>query len=169
MRRRAPAINLQLAAVRHLHVHYLHTPGSVGRYTGMLRGLPFSFSAHAKDIWTTPAWEKRAKLDEALWTVYSGDLVGFVQGIPLALFMLAAGVVSRDTGVFPRWTGLVALGTVPLLVLGVGSVAGREVDGGPLVLPLMLGYLGTLVWTVAICVVLLRSASARADLVASAA
>ncbi len=55
--------------VRHLYVHYLHTPGSVGRYTGMLLGLPFSFSAHAKDIWTTPAWEKRAKLGEAQWTV----------------------------------------------------------------------------------------------------
>ena len=55
--------------VEHLHVHYLHTPGSVGRYTGLLRGLPFSFSAHAKDIWTTPAWEKRAKLEAAEWTV----------------------------------------------------------------------------------------------------
>lgn len=57
------------ADIEHLYVHYLHTPGSVGRYTGMLRGLPFSFSAHAKDIWTTPAWEKRAKLASAAWTV----------------------------------------------------------------------------------------------------
>ena len=53
--------------VRHLHVHYLHTPGSVGRYTGMLRRLPFSFSAHAKDIWTTPAWEQAEKLRECAW------------------------------------------------------------------------------------------------------
>ncbi len=57
------------ADVEHLYVHYLHTPGSVGRYTAMLRGLPFSFSAHAKDIWTTPDWEKRAKLEAAAWTV----------------------------------------------------------------------------------------------------
>jgi glycosyltransferase involved in cell wall biosynthesis len=57
------------ADVEHLHVHYLHTPGSVGRYTGLLRQLPFSLSAHAKDIWTTPAWEKRAKLEAAEWTV----------------------------------------------------------------------------------------------------
>lgn len=55
--------------VEHIYIHYLHTPGSVGRYTAMLRGLPFSFSAHAKDIWTTPAWEKRAKLEAAEWTV----------------------------------------------------------------------------------------------------
>ena len=29
-----------------------------------MRGLPWSCSAHAKDIWTTPDWEKREKLAE---------------------------------------------------------------------------------------------------------
>lgn len=52
-----------------LHVHYLHTPASVGRYAAMLRGLPFSLSAHAKDIWTTPDWEKREKLAECAFAV----------------------------------------------------------------------------------------------------
>jgi hypothetical protein len=42
-------------AIRHLHVHYLHTPASVVRYACLLSGRTFSFSAHAKDIWTTPA------------------------------------------------------------------------------------------------------------------
>lgn len=57
------------AGVDHLHVHYLHTPGSVGRYAARLRGLPFSLSAHAKDVWTIPDWEKREKLAAAAWTV----------------------------------------------------------------------------------------------------
>lgn len=52
-----------------LHVHYLHTPGSVGRYAAMLRGLPFSMSAHAKDVWTIPDWEKVEKLEAAAWAV----------------------------------------------------------------------------------------------------
>jgi glycosyltransferase involved in cell wall biosynthesis len=34
-----------------------------------LRGIPWSFSAHAKDIWLTPEWEKRAKLSRASWGV----------------------------------------------------------------------------------------------------
>jgi hypothetical protein len=42
-----------------LHAHFLHTPASVTRYAALLRGLPWSCSAHAKDIWTTPEWEKR--------------------------------------------------------------------------------------------------------------
>jgi len=55
--------------VRHLHAHFLHTPGSVARYTAVLRELPWSLSAHAKDIWTIPAWEKREKLADAAWAV----------------------------------------------------------------------------------------------------
>jgi glycosyltransferase involved in cell wall biosynthesis len=55
--------------VRHIHVHYLHTPASVVRYTAILRGLTWSFSAHAKDIWTTPDWEKAEKIADAAWGV----------------------------------------------------------------------------------------------------
>src|SRR5690606_33443005 len=35
-----------------IHTHYLHTPASVARYAALIRGLGWSFSAHAKDIWT---------------------------------------------------------------------------------------------------------------------
>lgn len=56
-------------ATRHLHVHFLHTPGSVTRYAALLSGRSWSFSAHAKDIWTTPDWEKREKLAASAWGV----------------------------------------------------------------------------------------------------
>ncbi len=55
--------------IGHLHVHFLHTPGSVTRYAAMLTGRGFSFSAHAKDIWTTPEWERREKIADAAWGV----------------------------------------------------------------------------------------------------
>ncbi|MFO1189372.1 MAG: glycosyltransferase family 4 protein [Alphaproteobacteria bacterium] len=48
--------------VFHLHAHFIHTPASVARYAAMLTGRPWSVSAHAKDIWTIPAWEKAEKL-----------------------------------------------------------------------------------------------------------
>ncbi|SEO20684.1 Glycosyltransferase involved in cell wall bisynthesis [Salinihabitans flavidus] len=48
-----------------LYAHFLHTPASVARYTAILRGLPWGVSAHAKDIWTSPEWEKREKLQSA--------------------------------------------------------------------------------------------------------
>ena len=55
--------------VGHLHAHFLHTPGSVARYTSLVRGLPWTCSAHAKDIWTIPEWEKREKLADCRWLV----------------------------------------------------------------------------------------------------
>lgn len=57
------------ADIDRLHTHYLHTPASVARYAALLTGLPWSFSAHAKDIWTTPQWELREKLRDAQWGV----------------------------------------------------------------------------------------------------
>ena len=55
--------------VAHLHVHFLHTPGSVARYAALLTGRRWSFSAHAKDIWTTPDWELSEKLADCDWGV----------------------------------------------------------------------------------------------------
>ena len=55
--------------VTRLHAHFLHTPASVARYAAVLRGLPWAGSAHAKDIWTTPEWEKREKLADCDWLV----------------------------------------------------------------------------------------------------
>lgn len=47
-----------------LYAHFLHTPSSVARYASIICGLPWSFSAHAKDIWTSPEWELREKLSQ---------------------------------------------------------------------------------------------------------
>jgi colanic acid/amylovoran biosynthesis glycosyltransferase len=52
-----------------IYAHFLHTPASVARYAAALRKLPWSFSAHAKDIWTIPQWEKREKLADCAWGV----------------------------------------------------------------------------------------------------
>lgn len=52
-----------------LHAHFLHTPASVARYAALMRGLPWSCSAHAKDIWTTPRWEIAEKLASLDWLV----------------------------------------------------------------------------------------------------
>ncbi|MBO0903661.1 glycosyltransferase [Jiella sonneratiae] len=57
------------ADVGWLHTHYLHTPASVARYAATIRGLGWSFSAHAKDIWTSERWELSEKLDDAAFGV----------------------------------------------------------------------------------------------------
>ncbi len=52
-----------------LHAHFVHTPASVTRYASLLRGLPWTCSAHAKDIWTSADWDLADKLSSARWTV----------------------------------------------------------------------------------------------------
>lgn len=52
-----------------LHAHFIHTPASVARYASIMTGVPWTCSAHAKDIWTSPDWELSEKLGHARWTV----------------------------------------------------------------------------------------------------
>jgi len=52
-------------ATRFIYAHFLHTPASVARYASIMRGVGWGFSAHAKDIWTIPDWEKREKIAAA--------------------------------------------------------------------------------------------------------
>jgi len=55
------------ADARLLYAHFLHTPASVARYAAAMRELPWSASAHAKDIWTLTDWEKREKIADCAW------------------------------------------------------------------------------------------------------
>jgi glycosyltransferase involved in cell wall biosynthesis len=52
-----------------LHAHFIHTPASVTAYASLLRGVRWTCSAHAKDIWTSPDWELAGKLVSARWVV----------------------------------------------------------------------------------------------------
>lgn len=57
------------AEISQLHAHFLHTPASVARYAAIMLDLPWSCSAHAKDIYTSPEWELREKLADCQWLV----------------------------------------------------------------------------------------------------
>ncbi len=52
-----------------IYSHFIHTPSSVARYAGTILGKPWSASAHAKDIWTSPDWELTEKMASARWVV----------------------------------------------------------------------------------------------------
>jgi glycosyltransferase involved in cell wall biosynthesis len=52
-----------------LHAHFIHTPASVADYASLITGVPWTCSAHAKDIWTLADWELARKLSRARWVV----------------------------------------------------------------------------------------------------
>jgi glycosyltransferase involved in cell wall biosynthesis len=82
--------------IGHIHAHFLHTPASVARYTALLTGLGWTVSAHARDIWTMPEWEKRAKLAEAEWIVTCTEIAR----------SHLAGLISRPNTVWLCYHGL---------------------------------------------------------------
>jgi glycosyltransferase involved in cell wall biosynthesis len=55
--------------VCHLHSHFAHSPTSVALFSAKLSGLKFSFTAHAKDIYTSNEEQLREKLDLAKFVV----------------------------------------------------------------------------------------------------
>ncbi len=49
----------------HLHSHFAHSPSSVALFSSLLSGLRFSFTAHAKDIYTSNPAQLREKTNMA--------------------------------------------------------------------------------------------------------
>jgi len=55
--------------LKFVYAHFLHTPSSVALYASIMRGVGWGFSAHAKDIWLSPDWEKQDKLARSAFGV----------------------------------------------------------------------------------------------------
>jgi glycosyltransferase involved in cell wall biosynthesis len=55
--------------VGHLHAHFAHSPASVALFASELSGLPFSFTAHAKDIYISDPAQLREKTRFARFVV----------------------------------------------------------------------------------------------------
>ena len=62
------AHNLQRKGIHHLHTHFISRPADIAELVARL-GVPFSISAHAKDIYLSDPDDLRRKLDAARFTV----------------------------------------------------------------------------------------------------
>jgi glycosyltransferase involved in cell wall biosynthesis len=89
----------------HLHAHFAHSPTSVAMFASEISAIPFSFTAHAKDIYTSDKVQLAEKIAKAHFVVtctqynkeYLENLVDHRQGvhcvyhgIDLALFFAHA-------------------------------------------------------------------------------
>jgi glycosyltransferase involved in cell wall biosynthesis len=57
------------APVGHLHAHFAHDPALVALFTARLTGIPFSITAHARDLYQIPVEGLRARAREAVAVV----------------------------------------------------------------------------------------------------
>lgn len=113
--------------VGRLHAHFLHTPASVTRYAALLLDVPWSVSAHAKDVWTTPAWEVRAKLAEPAWVATCTEANrAYLSGLADAPGKVMLAYHGLDAARFPPPAGRVLAArnggdpADPVILLSVG-------------------------------------------------
>ncbi len=115
-----------------IYAHFLHTPASVARYAAIIARLPWSVSAHAKDVWTIPEWEKREKLAACAWAVTCTEInarhlrslapaadtvTRLYHGLDFARFPAPNREPSQNDGTEPR---------APVVVLSVGRLVEKK-------------------------------------------
>jgi len=66
------ASDLRKKNIEHLHIHFAHVPTQIGMYAAALVSIPFSFTAHANDIFEHPLLIKE-KIKRAKRTVSISD------------------------------------------------------------------------------------------------
>jgi glycosyltransferase involved in cell wall biosynthesis len=85
------ARELRREGVSHLHAHFAHSPAAVAYLCRLAGGPPFSFTAHAKDLYTTLPRNLRIRAHAARFVVtctesnarFLRDLIGDGAGVPI--------------------------------------------------------------------------------------
>lgn len=115
-----------------LHAHFIHTPASVARYASIMTDVPWTCSAHAKDIWTSPDWELIEKLGDARWSVtctragfeHMRELTNRKEQVHLSYHGLDLARFGYFSGVRPSRDG--SNGSDPVQILSVGRAVPKK-------------------------------------------
>ena len=114
--------------ITHLHAHFAHSPTSVAMFTSLLSGLPFSFTAHAKDIYTSDPRQLREKLGLAQFVITCTDynrrhLSRLHVGEPGSISHVYHGI---DTGLFSLKREIRQKPTKPYQILTVARLIAKK-------------------------------------------
>ena len=123
---------LESGQIRHLHAHFCHTATSIAMFASRLCGLPFSFTAHAKDIYLrqlNPGDLLRTKMGQAKFIVTcTEDNRAYLEGIGPGGVPIYVSYHGLDTELFAppaRVTGHHPDQPVPL-ILSVGRFVEKK-------------------------------------------
>ncbi|MGD2099844.1 MAG: glycosyltransferase family 4 protein [Desulfobacterales bacterium] len=112
----------------HVHAHFAHSPASVAMFTSMLSGLPFSFTAHAKDIYTSDPRQLREKIRLAKFVVTCTDynrryLKKLSDGVARPIYRVYHGI---DTQLFSQHPGHTVKVKTPYHILTVARLIAKK-------------------------------------------
>ena len=112
----------------HLHAHFAHSPASVAMFTSLLSGLPFSFTAHAKDIYTSDPRQLRQKMAMARFVVTCTEynrryLKTLFDGVSPRIYRVYHGI---DTGLFTQNREISIKAKTPYQLLTVARLTAKK-------------------------------------------
>ncbi|MFO7685125.1 MAG: glycosyltransferase family 4 protein [Desulfobacterales bacterium] len=115
------------SGVRHLHAHFAHSPASVALFSARLSGLSFSFTAHAKDIYTSDQAQLVEKLVLAKFVVTCTEyncrhLKNLTDGDGAPIYRVYHGI---DTDLFSR-PAAARTATSPYSLLTVARITAKK-------------------------------------------
>ncbi|MCA3269257.1 MAG: colanic acid biosynthesis glycosyltransferase WcaL, partial [Thalassospira sp.] len=88
--------------VQGIYAHFLHSPSTVAEQVAAMRGVPWAASAHAKDIYTSPPDDLRAKLSSAVWvTTCTAANVAYLRNLAAKPERVTLSYHGLDTTRFP--------------------------------------------------------------------
>jgi len=114
--------------VIHLHAHFAHSPASVAMFASILSGLPFSFTAHAKDIYTSDPRQLREKAALAKFVVTCTEynrryLMALCNREPAGIHRIYHGI---DTRLFALSPDRVTQAEKPYQILTVARLIAKK-------------------------------------------
>ncbi len=120
------AAQLKRDGVAHLHTHFISRPADIAQLASRMTGIPFSISAHAKDIYLSPSADLRRKLNAAQFTVTCTDAnrSALAEIAPEAEVMLMYHGIDRR--IFHPSRRIAAEPTEPPLILAVGRLRAKK-------------------------------------------
>ncbi len=115
-------------AIMHWHAHFAHSPASVAMFASILSGLPFSFTAHAKDIFTSDPRQLREKMALAKFVVTCTEynrryLMGLCDGQSRSIHRIYHGI---DTGLFSGQPNHFSKAQAPYRILTVARLVAKK-------------------------------------------
>lgn len=124
------AVQLRDDDARHLHAAFAHGPASVAHFVHLLTGLPFSFSAHAKDIYVSAPDLLARKIAAASFVLTCSasarDALTPLAGVDGAKVVLAHHGVDTSRFIAPSPSSPPAGDDATLRVLAVGRLVAKK-------------------------------------------
>lgn len=114
------------SGITHLHAHFAHSPTSVALFASVLGGLPFSFTAHAKDVWTQEPEQLAEKIDRARFVITCTERNrAYLSGLGSGRTPVRTVYHGIDLGFFSP-NGRPAAAKPPYFILTVARLTGKK-------------------------------------------